>query len=312
MSSARGAAKSRRQVFYKFRSHRSSEDLARTLSIISDGRIYAAGLAELNDPSEGWFMMAHDCEDDIETSRVIREQIRVVSLCRFYSNALLWSYYADAFSGVCLAISFPEDKPESVIYNGMDDDIWPDRHAYGHVGAACRQARRKLDYWQHEIEYRVIKVADSEADTVFASCMVHGALFGSNTSPDVKALVEKAGKAVNSDFFTDTVRLNQGWSHAYLGAGLGVRPCGDINSHGWLIDGAGPLSGFRRNSNKCFKCGEADFGNGRSGSFLEEHLLKDLDCPDYYYEENTVLLCPNCHRKAHLDPNYLTTLRPKS
>ena len=300
------------KVFYKFRGHRSSEDLARTLRIISDGEIYAAKAAELNDPSEGWFMMAHGSKDDIETSKVIQNQIRVVSMCRFYSNALLWSYYADAYSGVCLAISFPEEEPESVIYNGLDDNIWADRYQHGHAGAAKRHARRKLDYWKHEVEYRIIKVTDLEDDIVFVPCKVQGALFGANTPPEARAAIEEAGKVADANFFTDTVRLDQGWSHACLGAGLGVRPCGDINSHSWLIDGAGPLSGFRRNSNKCFKCGEADFGNGRSGSFLEEHLLKDLDCPDYYYEENTVLLCPNCHRKAHLDPNYLNMLRPKS
>jgi hypothetical protein len=88
------------KVFYKFRGHRSSEDLARTLRIIADGKIYAAKPAELNDLSEGWFMMAHDSKDDLETAKVIQEQIRVVSLCRFYSNALLWSYYADGYSGV--------------------------------------------------------------------------------------------------------------------------------------------------------------------------------------------------------------------
>jgi hypothetical protein len=35
-------------VFYKFRSHRSSEDLARTLSIITDRQIYAPSLKKLN------------------------------------------------------------------------------------------------------------------------------------------------------------------------------------------------------------------------------------------------------------------------
>ena len=127
-------------VFYKFRSHRSSEDLARTLSIITDGQIYAPSLKKLNDPSEGFFLKVHGCEADIETQRAI-DNLRVVSLCRLYS-----------------------------------------------------------------------------------------------------------------------------------------RPAGDT----------------------CSKCGENDRGNGSIGFYLEEHLTVGLDVPNYYAEENTILLCPNCHRKEHL------------
>ena len=55
---------------------------------------------------------------------------------------------------------FLEEEPESVIYNGLDDNIWADRYQHGHAGAAKRHARRKLDYWKHEVEYRIIKVTD--------------------------------------------------------------------------------------------------------------------------------------------------------
>lgn len=296
-------ARKARRVFYKFRSHQTSEDLARTLRILSEGQVYAAKLTELNDPSEGWSMMAHGSEEDIETSRFIQNQIRVVSLCRFYSNALLWSYYADAYSGVCLALSFPDDEPEPVLYNGLDDTIWADRHLYGNEGAAKRQARRKLDYWKHEVEYRVIKVVDSEENKLFVPCQVHGALFGANTPPEVMATIAEAGKSANADFFTDVVQVAQGLSHPCLKSGLGVRPT-KMNDPWWLNDGAGPISS--RNSNKCQICEAPETGDAINGFFLEEHLLNGVDIPNYYAERNTVLLCPNCHRKTHLEPDYLS------
>ena len=246
-------------------------------------------------------MMAHGNQEDIKTSRVMQTQIRVVSLCRFYSNALLWSYYADAFSGVCLAVSFPEDEPENVIYNGLNDTIYADRHAHGDIGAAKRHARRKLDYWKHEVECRVIKVADSEDNKIFVPCVIHGALFGANTPPEVMASIQENGKSVNPNFFTDVVELSQGLSHPCLGSGLGVRPT-KMNDPWWLNDGAGPF--WRPAENICSKCGEAETGDAINGFLLEEHLLYGVDMPNYYAEENTILLCPSCHRKAHLDPSY--------
>ncbi len=152
-------------------------------------------------------MIAHGSEDDIETFAVIQKQIRVVSLCRFYSNALLWSYYADAYSGVCLALSFSDAAPEAVVYNGLDDNIWADRQMHGHIGAARHHAVRKLDYWKHEVEYRIIKVAEKEDEKIFVPCKVHGALFGNNTPPEVRTAIEEAGKAASADFFTDVVQI---------------------------------------------------------------------------------------------------------
>lgn len=286
------------RVFYKFRSHRNGEDLARTLRIISEGQIYAAKFRELNDPAEGDFMMADGSAADLITAKVLHTQIRVVSLCRFYSNALLWSYYADSYSGVCLAISFSDDhRPESVIYNALHDSIVPDRYAHGHAGAAIRHARRKLDYWKHELEYRVFKLANSEEDKLFVPCSVHGALFGVNTPKEVRAAIEDAGKSVNPDFFTDEVELSAGSSHPCLGAGLGVHPR-TRNNPWWLNDGGGPFS--RPNTNECFECKAPEIGNTQNGFFLEQHLLKEVDAFDYKREANTILLCPSCHRKAHL------------
>ncbi|WPJ97146.1 hypothetical protein SH580_05420 [Coraliomargarita algicola] len=294
------------RVFYKFRSHRNGEDLARTLRIISEGQIYATKFRELNDPAEGDFKMADGSAADLETRKVLHTQIRVVSLCRFYSNALLWSYYADSYSGVCLAISFPDDhQPESVIYNALHDSIVPDRYAYGHAEAAKRHARRKLDYWKHELEYRVIKLANSEEDKLFVPCTVHGALFGVNTPKEDRSAIEDAGKSVNPDFFTDEVELSAGFSHPCLGTGLGAHPRAR-NNPWWLSDGGGPL--FRTDTNKCFKCDAPEIGDLKNGYFLEEHLLKEVDAPDYKLKANTILLCPSCHRKAHIDRDFLRHL----
>ena len=288
------------KVLYKFRSHRTSEDLARTLRIISEGRIYAAGLGDLNDPSEGFFFKDHDSKDDKITAELIDSHIRVVSLCRFYSNALLWSYYADSYSGVCLALSFPEDDPEPVIYGGLGDTVVSDRDVGGHSHAAQRQVRRKLDYWKHEVEYRIIKIAASKEEQIYATCKVHGALFGSKTPENIRSIIQEIGKSVNPDFFTDEVRLHPGKSHPCLSTNLGVR-ANQMNEPSWLNDGAGPLNS-RAERNACSQCGEQDYGDASSGFFLEEHLITGLENPNYYAEEHTILLCPNCHRNAHLEP----------
>ena len=276
------------------------------MSIITDGQIYAPSLKKLNDPSEGFFIKVPGCEADIETQRAI-DNLRVVSLCRFYSNALLWSYYADSYKGVCLALSFAEaDAPKRVIYSGLFDRIVEDRDKYGHDYAAAQHARKKLDYWKHEIEYRVIKTAESDGCKTYIPCTVQGVLFGKDTPEDVKKCIKrageiarkKAGESANPNFFTDVVKLHPGFSHPCLGTGLGVR-ANEANTPAWLNDCAGPLTS-RPPADTCSKCGEEDRGGGAAGYYLEEHLTVGLDVPNYYAEENTILLCPNCHRKEHL------------
>ena len=246
-------------VFYKFRSHRNSEDLARTLSIITDGQIYAPSLKKLNDPSEGFFLKVHGCETDIETQRAI-DNLRVVSLCRLYSNALLWSYYAESYSGVCLALSFAEaDAPKRVIYSGLfDRSIVKDRDNNRHDYAAAEHARKKLDYWKHEIEYRVIKTAETQGGVTYVPCTVEGVLFGKDTPEDVKKCIKEAGENINPNFFTDVVKLHPGFSHPCLGTGLNVR-ANDANNPAWLKDGAGPLT-KRPARDTCFMCGERERG----------------------------------------------------
>lgn len=246
--------------------------------------------------------MAHGSEEDLETSKVI-QQMRVVSLCRFYSNALLWSYYAESYTGVCLALSFPNDTPEAVTYNGMEDDIWRDRLKGGHELAALCHVRRKLDFWKHEIEYRVIKIGETEEEPKFVPCTVHGVLFGANTPASVRSVIEEAGSRTNPDFFADTVQLNAGLSHPCVGSGLGVRSSKMNNPWWWLNDGAGPFA--IPNVHKCYKCEELEIGTGIHDRLLEQHLTCSLDTPNYYAEKNTIMLCPNCHRKAHIDPSYL-------
>jgi hypothetical protein len=268
------------------------------LSIISDGQIYAPSLKKLNDPSEGFFLKVSGCEEDMETQRAI-DNLRVVSLCRFYSNALLWSYYADSYKGVCLALSFAEaDAPKRVIYSGLLDSIVEDRHHYGHTHAAEQHALKKLDYWRHEIEYRVIKTAEPDGEDVYVPCTVEGVLFGKDTPEDVRKCIEKIREKRNLNFFTDDVTLHSGLSHSCLGAGLGVR-ANEKNDPCWLRHGAGPLTS-RSPDDTCFNCGEKDRGDGANGYYLEEHLTVELDDPNYYAKENTILLCPNCHRKEHL------------
>jgi hypothetical protein len=281
------------RIYFKFRNHSSSENLARTLSIISDGKIYAPQLGELNDPCEGFILRTGDCKEENEAAKLLKNNIRVVSTCRYYSNALLWSYYADSYSGVCLAISFPEDTPKRVIYSGLHDNCL----SSGPKSAAEEHAKRKLECWKHEVEYRVIKVAPSKDDPIFVPCKVHGALFGEKTPEDIRSLIQKAGKSVNSDFLTDVVKLHPSLNHPCLGANLGVR-ANEINNPQWLRDGLGHLPA-RQEGEECLHCGHSDSGYGAIGFFLEEHLVECSEDPNSFAEEKTILLCPNCHRKAH-------------
>ncbi len=83
-----------------------------------------------------------------------------------------------------------------------------------------------------------------------------------------------------------------------------------MNDPWWLNDGAGPISS--RNSKKCHVCEAPETGDAINGFFLEEHLLNGVDFLNYYIESNTILLCPNCHRKSHLNPGYLDQIKSKA
>ena len=186
-----------------------------------------------------------------------------------------------------------------MIYSGLfDRSIVKDRDNNRHDYAAAEHARKKLDYWKHEIEYRVIKAAEPDGGETYVPCTVEGVLFGKDTPEDVKKCIKEAGENINPSFFTDVVNLHPGFSHPCLGTGLGVR-ANAANNPAWLKDGAGPLT-TRPAGDTCFKCGEKERGGGAAGYYLEEHLTVGVDVPNYYAEENTILLCPNCHRKEHL------------
>lgn len=283
-------------VVYKFKAVRSSEEKRRVVDMLKEPRCFMARWQDLNDPMEGYFRYYENhLGDSVSESK---KQFRVCSFSRYFSNSLLWSYYADGFSGVCVAVEIEDKFLKPVVY---EDDI-PEFEDFGDKTPdemAIIALTRKLSYWRHEAEVRAIAPLAALSEGEFIKCDVKGVLFGPKVDPVFKGTVERLSVL---GFQTDTVRLNAGMpAHQCDGATTGVRP-ENLPLQDWLHQGAGPLSGWTHPAGACQVCGEPNPHK------LEMHFIDPLHEGGLPSPMNTGLLCANCHKIEHIFDENRTTL----
>ena len=82
---------------YKFRS---ASQIAFTLDIIFNRRLFCSDWKMLNDPMEGMFVFSHQTSDGYDYKKEIQQiieekkRLKVCSLSATYESHLLWAHYA--------------------------------------------------------------------------------------------------------------------------------------------------------------------------------------------------------------------------
>lgn len=284
-------------VVYKFKALSTSKQRMHVFDIIDNERCYLAKWQELNDPLEGYFRYYENQFGEAIASH--KEQYRVCSFSRFYSNSLLWSYYAEGFTGLCLVVSVEDRFMDSVIY---DSDI-PEFDDLGdkNISELAKIAlRTKLSYWKHESEVRAIVPASELEEGQYLKCKLVAVLFGEKIDPKIKVKIERRSL---DRFDTDTVRiLPEMPAHTCDAVTTGVRP-NTLLQKGWVHVGAGPLSGWSHPHRACQICDEKD------PQKLEHHYIRPLSEGGLPSPQNTANLCANCHKLEHcFDENRIKLL----
>ena len=109
---------------YKFRS---ASQIAFTLDIIFNRRLFCSDWKMLNDPMEGMFVFSHQTSDGYDYKKEIQQiieekkRLKVCSLSATYESHLLWAHYAGGFDGCAIEIEIPDNDPriKKIEYRGV-------------------------------------------------------------------------------------------------------------------------------------------------------------------------------------------------
>jgi hypothetical protein len=146
-------------TLYKYRALASLDFF---LDIVLNKRLFAAEYRSLNDPMEGKFKyrVPHSATDDdrqfAEELVAAQSAVRICSLSETATNTLLWSYYAQAHTGVAIGLQAHDRDAELAQINYTTK-----LEFYPFMGSAAREEARKLllnktPEWAHEREIRVL------------------------------------------------------------------------------------------------------------------------------------------------------------
>jgi hypothetical protein len=170
-------------VVFRFRSLGSDEARDIAFDIIQNKRLYLADWQQMNDPAEGFFYLSHSKNADT----IINEKLKfsVCSFSRYYTNALLWSYYADGFKGICVAIEIPDQELHTVRYLRRSPE-YSEYDTRAPSELALDALTSKLDYWKHEAELRLLCKDSDLLDQKYRKSRIAAVFYGSLISEDNK------------------------------------------------------------------------------------------------------------------------------
>ena len=200
----------------------------------------------------------------------------------------MWSYYADEFKCVCIAVDVAEEKLMPVEYFNSIPTLDEDKDDAEKF--AIQALTAKLNYWKHEAEIRaLVSYGSSQLE-----CKVVGVLHGKNISErnltEITAIANELGAClaeVNIELDSLDTRC--------LGFSTNIRPV-DIPLEGWLHTGAGSLSGWVHPAKSCQIC------SSLNTEILEPHFIRSTNNGGSLSPQNTSLLCPTCHQIEHRAP----------
>ena len=151
------------------------------LDALLKSRLYAATFEDLNDPMEGLFKYEQSLVNEhiLDDLYKDKKKLRICSLSRTPTNDLMWSYYADGHSGICLEI-----KPRgSVVVMPVDYSGIATLSESRGPEFAYTILSRKERFWQHEEESRVITTGK------YVKVKVCRVIFGRKIKKDDRALL---------------------------------------------------------------------------------------------------------------------------
>ena len=277
-------------VVYKFKAISTAKQRKHVFDIIDNERCYLAKWQDLNDPLEGFFRYYENIFGEAISAH--KERYKVCSFSRYYSNSLLWSYYAEGFTGLCIAMEIEDRFLDPILYQS---DI-PEFEDFGHNSTSKNAKialKTKLNYWRHESEIRAIVPSEELEEGNYLKCKVVAVLFGEKVDPKIKQQIENKSA---SRFETDTVQIQSGMTpHDCDGVTTGVRLKNPENLpiKEWRHVGIGPLSGWSHPSRQCQVCGISD------PQVLELHYITPLSEGGIPSPKNSACLCANCHKREH-------------
>lgn len=166
---------------YKYRSLSTDKQLKYALDILTNNRLYASSLEDLNDPMEG-FIVKNEYHQSIKSEMA---EIRIVSLANSFNNMALWAHYADDFKGICIECELNDD-PKVWLKRMEYDSIL--NHASGAPEIAWPMLMKKWNEWRCEEEWRVLLRKKKEEATYFP-CEVTGVYLGKDIDENKEEII---------------------------------------------------------------------------------------------------------------------------
>lgn len=145
-------------TLYKFRPLSNDEDYNQLKAILETGEFWCSKFSEFNDQLEGAFETFSP--EEIEEIHSGKQRYKICSFSseNAFSNPLMWGYYANGFKGVALKVRVEMSEMKKVTYVENIPDL---KQLNGNNDEKVKTVlTTKLKPWEHECEYRFLKVSD--------------------------------------------------------------------------------------------------------------------------------------------------------
>ena len=186
-------------MLYKYRG---LSNLLFALDIFTKQRMFAAGFESLNDPMEGHYVYEAGAltRSQIRTIYGQKMELGILSLSKTPSNMLMWSYYAEANTGMAVGIEITDENAQTVPIDYVDELALEQ----GHPDVPMRILSKKLKPWSHEQEHRVFTRRSK-----YVTVRVKEVVFGLATNERAKELVTEVAKKFCPRVKIRTIRANE-------------------------------------------------------------------------------------------------------
>jgi hypothetical protein len=171
-------------MLYKYRG---LSNLLFALDIFTKQRLFAASFVSLNDPMEGHYVYEAGALTQSQIRKIYGQKMElgILSLSKTPSNMLMWSYYAEANTGMAVGVEITDENAQTVSIDYVDELALEQSHP----DVPMRILSKKLKPWSHEQEHRVFTRGSKYVDV-----RVKEVVFGLATNELAKELVTEVAK----------------------------------------------------------------------------------------------------------------------